>query len=177
MGGGRYNYPFFLNIMGVFIYVPICFLYIWPMQLFGKSITKEQMEIPKYQFFVMGFWDAVAGTMQTLSINYISNASMLVLLQQSAIPISMLISKYFLNVSADLVCEKHKKAFARLEILTISVLVQARYTVSQYVGAMVVCMGIVVVLIPAFSSPQDEVPETQLVTRVWAFLTTHVCAA
>lgn len=49
----------------------------------------------------MGFWDAVAGTMQTLSINYISNASMLVLLQQSAIPISMLISKYFLNVRAD----------------------------------------------------------------------------
>jgi hypothetical protein len=39
----RYNYPFFLNIMGVFIYVPICFLYIWPMQIFGKSITKEQM--------------------------------------------------------------------------------------------------------------------------------------
>jgi hypothetical protein len=37
------------------------------------------------------------------------------------------------------------------------VFVQARYTVSQYMGAMVVCMGIVVVLIPAFSSPQDEV--------------------
>lgn len=37
-----YNYPFFLNVVGVFIYVPICFLYIWPMQMFGKAITKEQ---------------------------------------------------------------------------------------------------------------------------------------
>ena len=45
----------------------------------------------------MGFYDSVAGIMQTFATNYISNSGIIVLVSQSAIPISMVISKYFLK--------------------------------------------------------------------------------
>lgn len=45
----------------------------------------------------MGAYDSLAGIMQTFAINFITNASTIVLVQQSAIPISMAISKYALN--------------------------------------------------------------------------------
>jgi drug/metabolite transporter (DMT)-like permease len=136
-----HNYPLFNNILSVFIYVPICFSYIIPQLWCGKSITKDQQEIPKYKFAVMGGYDSLAGIMQTFAINYISNASMIVLVQQSAIPISMLISKYALN---------------------------STYTHMQYVGSSIVLLGIVVVLIPNFlqspstSSMSESDPMVQL---------------
>jgi drug/metabolite transporter (DMT)-like permease len=128
-----HNYPLFNNILSVFIYVPICFAYIIPQLWCGKSITKEQQEIPKYKFAVMGGYDSFAGIMQTFAINYISNASMIVLVQQSAIPISMLISKYALN---------------------------STYTHMQYVGSSIVLLGIVVVLIPNFLQPASTAETT-----------------
>lgn len=116
-----HNYPLFLNIVMVAIYIPICFMYIIPAMMWTNNITKEQTEIPKYKFAIMGGYDSLAGIMQTFAINYISNASMIVLVQQSAIPISMVISSYALN---------------------------SVYTKSQYVGASIVLLGIIVVLIP-----------------------------
>lgn len=62
-----------------------------------SSITPEQRAIPKHKFAVMGFLDSVAGIMGVFAVNYISNAAVIVLLQQAAIPISMLISKLFLG--------------------------------------------------------------------------------
>lgn len=118
-----HNYPLFLNMLGVVVYIPICYAYIIPAMLFTNNITKEQRDIPKYKFAVMGGYDSLAGIMQTFAVNYISNASMIVLVQQSAIPISMVISRYALN---------------------------SVYTKAQYVGAVVVLLGIVVVLIPNF---------------------------
>ena len=73
----------------------------------------------------MGFYDSLAGIMQTFAINYILNSSTIVLVQQSAIPISMIISKFTLN---------------------------AQYTKAQYLGAFVVLFGIFLVLLPSFSS-------------------------
>jgi drug/metabolite transporter (DMT)-like permease len=126
-----HNYPLFLNIVMILVYIPICFSYIFPVMWSGSTwITKEQQEIPKYKFAVMGIYDSVAGIMQTFAVNYISNASMIVLVQQSAIPISMVISRYAL---------------------------QATYTKAQYIGASVVLMGIVVVLIPNFFATSDSV--------------------
>ena len=119
-----YNYPCFLNILTTFAYVPFCFAYIIPMQLFGTAITKEQREIPKYKFAVMGALDCMASTMQIFAVNFITNASILVLLQQSAIPISMAISRFTLGAS---------------------------YSRPQYFGALVVCSGIIVVLMPQFT--------------------------
>jgi len=118
-----YNYALFTSILGVFVYIPISFAYIVPVQLWTDWIGKEQTDIPKMSFAVMGFFDTVAGIMSAFSVNYISNASLIVLVQQSAIPISMVISKNMLG---------------------------ATYTKSQYFGAGVVLAGIAVVLAPSF---------------------------
>ena len=121
-----HNYPIFMNIVSCAVYIPICFAYIVPMIAYTSTISKEQQEIPKYKFAIMGAYDSLAGIMQTFAINYISNSGTIVLVQQSAIPISMLISKIAL---------------------------QAQYTLSQYLGATVVLLGIAVVLIPNFITP------------------------
>jgi drug/metabolite transporter (DMT)-like permease len=117
------NYPLFCNLQSCFVYIPICYMYILPTLMYTNNISKEQQDIPKYKFAVMGGYDSLSGIMQTFAINYITNASLIVLVQQSAIPISMAISVYALN---------------------------SVYTKSQYLGAAVVLMGIVVVLIPTF---------------------------
>lgn len=116
-----HNYPSFVNLLSVGMYVPMCFIYILPMMRYGAAITKDQLDIPKIKFAIMGGYDSMAGIMQTFAVNYISNAGTIVLVQQSAIPISMAISVYTLG---------------------------AAYTKSQYLGATVVMVGIIVVLIP-----------------------------
>lgn len=93
--------------------------------MFTNWITDEQKAIPKFKFAIMGGLDSISGIMATFAVNYITNASLIVLVQQSAIPISMLISRISLN---------------------------ARYTTSQYIGAGIVLSGIVVVLMPTFLS-------------------------
>eukprot|EP01040_Poterioochromonas_malhamensis_P001440 gene1440-1528_t len=140
-----HNYPLFLNFLSVWVYIPICYMYIFPVMLFGTSITKEQREIPKYKFAIMGGYDSLAGIMQTFAVNYISNASLIVLVQQSAIPISMLISKYALN---------------------------STYSKMQYVGSSIVLFGIIVVLVPNFlGSDSSNVASTSgpdpLVQLIW----------
>ena len=61
--------------------------------------------------------------MGTFSLNFIPNASLVVLLGQASIPIAMIISKIVLN---------------------------AKYEYYQYSGAGIVLLGIVCVLIPQF---------------------------
>ncbi|GMI09468.1 hypothetical protein TrVE_jg9980 [Triparma verrucosa] len=126
-----HDYPFFNSLLSVFVYVPVCFAYIIPMQLSGR-LDPEQLLIPKYKFAIMGGLDSIAGVMSTFSLNYIPNASLVVLLGQASIPISMGISRVFLK---------------------------AKYSASQYSGALVVILGIIIVLIPEFSSkksPQES---------------------
>ena len=127
------NYPLFSNLLSCAIYVPICYMYIVPALLYTNYITKEQQEIPKYKFAVMGGYDSLSGIMQVFAINYISNASLIVLVQQSAIPISMAISVYALN---------------------------SVYSKSQYIGAGVVLLGIVVVLIPTFFGNSESAADS-----------------
>lgn len=57
-----HNYPLFLNMVMVAVYIPICYAYIIPAMLFTNNITKEQREIPKYKFAVMGAYDSLAGS-------------------------------------------------------------------------------------------------------------------
>jgi len=104
--------------MSTFVYIPICFAYVFPMSIYMPHIiTKEMLEIPKYKFGIMGTMDSLAGAMQMFAVTYITNASIIVLVQQSAIPISMLIS---------------------------SIALAAQYTSSQIVGAGIVILGIIV---------------------------------
>jgi uncharacterized membrane protein len=123
-----HNYPLMLSLLMIAIYIPVCFVYIIPTLLFTNNITQEQREIPKYKFAIMGAYDSLAGLLQTFAVNYITSSSTVVLVQQSAIPISMIVSSITMN---------------------------SKYTMSQYVGAAIVMSGIVVVLIPNFSQPAD----------------------
>jgi len=125
-----YNYPYFLSIYVTFVYIPLSFAYIFPMFIWGKHIiTKEQRAIPWYKFGVMGFLDGIAGIMQTFAVNYIPSGGLIILLTQSAIPISMVISKFLLRV---------------------------KYNLQHYLGAAIVIVGLVVVLVPQFLHPQPN---------------------
>lgn len=121
-----YNYPNFLNLWGTLIYIPLCFGYIWPMIVFGSAITPDQLKLSKRPFAIMGALDCMASIMQTFCAVYLPG-TLLVLLPQAAIPISILLSKQLLS---------------------------ARYTMLQYVGAWVVLMGIVVVMEPVMTGRQ-----------------------
>ena len=118
-----HNYPLVVSFLGVFIYIPVCFAYIIPAMYFTNNITQEQRDIPKYKFAIMGGYDSLSGLLQTYAVNYIASASTMVLVQQSAIPISMIVSSLTLN---------------------------SKYTAAQYIGATIVMTGIVVVLVPNF---------------------------
>lgn len=130
-----------------------------PLQIkWGSTITPESRQIPKYKFAVMGGLDAVAGActlprvphpaagvhpchptrlficalaglMQIFATTYITSGSLIILLTQAAIPISMAISRFSLG---------------------------AKYTVNQYLGAGAVLCGLVVVLLPSFQQSQDD---------------------
>lgn len=90
-----YDYPIVVNLLSVAAYVPSSFAYVLVVVHCSRvsPITPDQMAIPKMRFAVMGGLDCVASLMQILAVNYIPNASTLVLLQQSSIPISMVISR------------------------------------------------------------------------------------
>jgi len=136
-----HNYPYFLNLLTTFVYIPLSFAYIWPMMMWGKAITTEQRDIPWYKFAVMGILDGIAGLMQSFAVNGLAGP-LIQLLMQAAIPISMLISKLILK---------------------------AKYGIHHYVGASIVVAGLLIVMIPSFlPGHSDSVGTTQLMTAVWA---------
>mmetsp|Transcript_40571 Transcript_40571/g.84740 ORF Transcript_40571/g.84740 Transcript_40571/m.84740 type:complete len:391 (-) Transcript_40571:337-1509(-) len=114
------NYPYFLNIYTTFIFIPASFVYIIPMIMLGK-LSEERKEVPQFKYLVMGFLDGFASTMQIFAVTKIASGSLLILLSQAAIPISMLISRLLLKAS---------------------------YTRMQYLGALLVMCGIGIVLGP-----------------------------
>ena len=128
-----HNYPLFLNIVLTVIYIPVCWVYIIPVMMCTKGIiTKEQTDIPKYKFAVMGAYDSISSLLGTLAVNYIKSSTLMVLVSQAAIPISMAISKISLN---------------------------SKYTFAQYLGASVVMMGIVsVIVLPKLLLPVAAAP-------------------
>ncbi len=67
--------------------------------------------------------------MQTFAVNYIPSGSLIILLTQAAIPISMGISRALLKV---------------------------KYGIHHYIGALIVVAGLVVVLIPQFLTKQPD---------------------
>jgi len=144
-----YNYAYFLSIYVTFIYIPLSFAYIWPMIIWGKQISKEQRAIPLYKFFVMGLLDGIAGVMQSFSVNYIPNGALIILLTQSAIPISMLISR---------------------------VLLKAKYEKFHYIGALTVIAGLIVVLVPVFmSKDQNSNGESTVKIAIWCIVLILSC--
>jgi len=127
----------------------LSFMYIWPMILFGKQITKEQRAIPIYKFAIMGFLDGIAGVMQTFAVNFIPSGALIILLTQSAIPISMIISKLLLKI---------------------------KYEIQHYIGALVVMAGIVVVLVPLFLEKNTgDQQESGVKVAIWLIVMILSC--
>lgn len=121
------NYAVFQSLFVTFVYIPLSFAYIWPMIMWGSQITPDQRAIPQYKWIVMGTLDATAGVMQTFAVNKIAG-SLVILLVQSAIPISMVISKFMLK---------------------------AKYRVNHYIGSGIVVAGLVIVLVPKLIGGND----------------------
>ena len=96
---------------------------------FGSAISPEQRAIPMKTWIVIGGLDSLAGIMQILTINIIQNGTLVVLLSQTAIPISMVGSKLWLG---------------------------AKYTPAHYIGVIIVMAGLLVVLLPRFLKKSDD---------------------
>lgn len=126
-----YNYPTFLNMYSNVIYIFMSFSYIVPVGRFGwfhRSIPRAHWtSLPKRPFAIMGCLDAVSATVQVLANVYLPG-TLLVLIPQAAIPLSMLGSRLVLR---------------------------ERYSFQQYLGASVVLVGILVVLLPVFTHMRE----------------------
>lgn len=134
------NYPLFINTLTTFAYLPTSLLYVIPMTMYRPDvITPEARAIPQKVWFIMGFLDSLAGVLQSLAVDKIVSGSLTVLLLQSAIPSSMLITKVFLK---------------------------AKYRTSQYIGAMVVIAGLGAALGPSLGS--DGGGEAASQTALWS---------
>lgn len=141
------NYPYYLSLFTTFVYIPVSFAYIWPMILFGSQITPDQRAIPQYKWLIMGSLDGLAGIMQTFAVTKLVSGSLIILLLQSAIPISMIISKFMLG---------------------------AKYKVSNYIGSIIVVVGLLIVLLPQFILGTTGQPWQELLE--WALVLIFSCA-
>ena len=121
-----HNYANFLNLLTTFVFVPVCFAYIIPAQRNG-TIPKEQIDLPKKPFVIMGGLDSLAGIMQVFAVTYLPGP-LVILLTQSAIPINMVLCKFILG---------------------------ATYNRFQYAGALIVAAGIATVLVPSMTGGGD----------------------
>jgi len=130
-----YNYPNFLNLLTTFMYIPLSFAYIFPVRKYTNIIGDEQYYMPKLPFAIMGILDSLAGIMQVFASTYL-DGSLLILFSQASIPISMIISKWLLKT---------------------------RYTLSQYLGGLVVSLGILVVLGPTLNDSTQTDGKTEAI--------------
>ena len=106
-----------------FLYVPLCFAYILPVSRFGllnNAIPAEVTVMSKKPFVMMGLLDCLTCMLLTFAAVYLPG-TLLILLPQAAIPISMILSKHIKG---------------------------EQYAKYQYLGAVVVVLGILVVLEP-----------------------------
>ena len=96
----------------------------------------------------MGTLDGIGGVMSVFAVNFITNSSMIILLTQASIPISMAMSK---------------------------LLLRAKYTKFQYFGASIVLCGIAVVLAPSFTASQDSSGGNNSNQLLWAMVLVLSC--
>lgn len=141
------NYPLFTNLLTTLAYLPTSLMYIIPMiKKRPDIITPEARAVPQKVWLIMGTLDSIAGVMQSLAVSYLNTeGSLVVLLLQSAIPSSMLITKLFLKT---------------------------KYQMYQYLGALLVIIGIVVDLVPSMIKEGGNGAET---IGIWAAVLVLSC--
>lgn len=122
------NYPFFLNQVTNYGYIPIFGGVVVYQLLFTKLVTKEMRIFPTWKFLIMGALDAVCGYFVVIGGIYTSGP-MQQLLNQAIIPVTM-VGAFFI--------------------------LKERYAWVQVVGALVIVGGVVVSLLPALTNKQGN---------------------
>jgi hypothetical protein len=79
--------------------------------------------------------------MQSFATNYISSGPLIILIMQSAIPVSMIISKFLLKVKSR--CSPRCRTIPEFSWHFL----QAKYEWQHYVGALIVIIGLLIVII------------------------------
>jgi CRT-like, chloroquine-resistance transporter-like len=118
------NYPLFVNLLVTGAYIPTSLLWVLP-AVYGLGLKMESRPVPQRAWFVMGFLDSLASVLQALAVDYVSNGTLVTLLLQSSIPVSMGLSRVVLGT---------------------------KYKAPQIGGALLVLAGLLVVLAPAMAS-------------------------
>lgn len=134
-----YNYPYFLGFWTLGFYTLICGIYVL-YALKNNYVTQEMTEIPKIKFAVMGSLDSISAIMGLFGTNYIGKKSLVPLLQQSSIPISMLFNKLLIK--------------------------DTKYENHHYAGATVVVLGLCTVLAPVII--EDKTTGNGLLIIFWS---------
>ena len=141
------NYPLFINLLTTFAYLPTSLAYVIPMAIYRPDvITPEARAIPQKTWIIQGALDSLAGVMQSLAVAKITSGGLIVLLLQSAIPVSMALSIVFLKT---------------------------KYLVSQYVGAAIVIAGLAAALVPSLVRGDSGGDSTS--TAIWAAVLIASC--
>lgn len=128
------NYSYFESQLTTFIYLPVNFGIIAIKLLFTDHITKDDHAFPKWKFLVMGALDSAAGVLIVVGGVQVPGI-MQNLLLQLAVPVTMLFSILLLKPATD-TWKKHLKTF---------------YTPFQYIGAVIVLLGLVISVLPSLT--------------------------
>jgi len=108
----------FTNLLTTFVYLPTSWGYVF---FRWNYLTDAEKAIPWYKWAIMGGLDSLAGILQSLGVAFVSNGTLVILLLQAAIPVSMVFTRLF---------------------------TKKRYEWYNYAGAAAVIAGIAVVLVP-----------------------------
>lgn len=122
------NYPFFLNQVTNYGYIPIFGAVVLYELKFTKLITKDQRDFPWWKFFTMGALDAINGYIVVIG-GVGTSGTMQQLLNQAIIPVTMIGSFIFLK---------------------------ERYSLIQIGGALLIVGGVTLSLLPSMTVPGGE---------------------
>jgi len=118
------NYPFFLNQVTNYGYIPIFGAAVLYELRFTKLITKEQRDFPWWKFFTMGMLDAINGYIVVIG-GVGTTGTMQQLLNQAIIPVTMIGSFIFLK---------------------------ERYSLMQIGGSLLIVGGVALSLLPSLTN-------------------------
>jgi len=124
------NYPWFLAQLSTVVYVPVFFGIVW---LSGDAITPEMRNFPKFQFFVMGVFDALSGVLAMFGGVHTSG-SLQALLSNAIIPFTMILAYFWVN---------------------------ERFTSLQVLGSLVIMLGVCAAMQPSLASDDAGVGDNQ----------------
>jgi len=119
------NYPFFLNQVTNYGYIPIFGAVVLYELKFTKLISKDQREFPWWKFFTMGALDAINGYIVVIG-GVGTTGTMQQLLNQAIIPVTMIGSFIFLK---------------------------ERYSLIQIGGSLLIVGGVTLSLLPSLTTP------------------------